>query len=158
MRTLSWISAGFCLMIAVPHAQDASRTPPVPPAPAHNSMVLTGCLVAGADDSTFKLTHAIPNAQASVAQPQAVGTSGERAEYELRAEKNLDKAGVAAVDLKALVGHQVEITARADEAPVAPSPTAAGEAKPDPDPSKPIEKKDRPLTVTTVKQVRATCQ
>jgi hypothetical protein len=158
MRNLSWIAAGFFVMTAVPLAQDASRTPPVPPAPAHNSMILTGCLIAGADESTFKLTHAVPNAQASAAQPQAVGTAGERAEYDVRAEKNLDKAGVAAVDLKALVGHQVEITARAEEAPVAPPPSAAGDAKPDPEPSKPVETKDRPLTVTTVKSVRATCQ
>jgi hypothetical protein len=67
------------------------------PAPAHNTMVLTGCLAAGPDESTFKLTNAVPNAQASVAQPQEVGTSGDLAEYELRAEKNLDTAGVAPI-------------------------------------------------------------
>ena len=100
MRTLSWISAAVCLMIAAPHAQDAGRTQQPPPAPAHTTMMLTGCLAAGSDESTFKLTNAIPNSQASASQPQSVGTSGERAEYELRAEKNLDTTGLAPVELK----------------------------------------------------------
>jgi hypothetical protein len=122
-------------------------------------MVLTGCLAAGSGDSSFKLTNAIPNALASVSQPQTVGTSGGRVEYELRAEKNLDKSGVTPVDLKSFVGRLVEITARPIEGPVASTPTqGAGGAKADPDPGKPIEKKDRPLAVTAVKQLRATCQ
>src|SRR5437763_7573788 len=48
----------------------------------------------------------LPNAQASASQPQSVGTAGGRAQYELRAEKNLDKSGVAPLELKPLVGHQ----------------------------------------------------
>src|SRR5947199_4561064 len=110
MRIISWIPAAVCL-IAVPHAQDAGRTTPAPPAPAHNTMVLTGCLAAGSDESTFRLTNAVPNPQASASQPQAVGTSGERAEYVLRAEKNLDRAGVAPIELKPFIGRQVEVTA-----------------------------------------------
>jgi hypothetical protein len=161
MRTFWSISAALCVLGAVSHAQDASRTPPVPPAPAHNVMVLTGCLTTGSDESLFKLSNAKPDAQASAAQPQAVGTSGDRAEYELRAETNLDKTGVAAVDLKRFVGHQVEVTARAEEIAAAPSPAATGDAKTDADPAKPvekIEKKDRPLTVTAVKQIAANCR
>ena len=159
MRTISWISAAAFLVVAAPHAQDASRTPPVPPAPAHNTMMLTGCLVAGSDESTFKLTNAIPNPQASASQPQPVGTSGDLAEYELKAEKNLDTTGVAPVEMKPFVGHQVEITARAGDDPATlAAPKAAGDAKVDPDPAKPIEKKSRPLTVTAIKQVLATCR
>jgi hypothetical protein len=159
MRTISWILAAVVFSIAAPHAQDAGRTPPVPPAPAHNTMVLTGCLAAGSDDSTFKLTNATPNAQASASQPQSVATSGERAEYELKAEKNLDTTGLAPVELKSFVGRQVEITARAGDEPAASAPPKAdGDAKGDPDPSKPIEKKMRSLTVTAIKQVLAACR
>src|ERR1700682_755624 len=128
MRTISWISAAVCLLIAAPHAQDAERTQTAPPAPAHNTMVLTGCLAAGSDESTFKLTNATPNAQASVSQPQPVGTSGERAEYELRAEKNLDTTGVAPLELKPFIGRQVEVTARSgDEPATSAPPKAAGD-------------------------------
>jgi hypothetical protein len=111
----------------------ASRAVTGPPAPAHNAMVLTGCLAAGPDESTFKLTNAAPNAQASISQPQPAGTSGERVEYELRPEKNLDTTGVAPVELKRFVGRQVEITARAgDEPATSAPPAAAGGAKVDP--------------------------
>jgi len=159
MRTISWISAAMFVVIAAPHAQDAGRTQPVPPAPAHNTMVLSGCLAAGADESTFKLTNAAPNPQASASQPQSVGTSGERAEYDLRAEKNLDTTGLAPVELKPFVGRQVEITARADDEPASSAaPKAVGDAKADPDPSKPVEKKSRPLTVTAIKQTQAACR
>jgi hypothetical protein len=158
MRTIPWISA-VCLLIAAPHAQDAGKKQAAPPAPAHNTMVLTGCLAAGSDESTFKLTNAIPNPQASAAQPQAVGSAGERAEYELKAEPSLNTAGVAPVELKRFVGRQVEITARSGDEPAASATSkSSGGVTVDPDPSKPIEKKVRQLTVTAVKQVQATCR
>lgn len=154
MRSISWTSAAVCLLIAAPRAQNAG-----PPAPAHNTMMLTGCLAAGSDESTFKLTNATPNAQASISQPQPVGTSGESAEYELRAEKNLDTTGIAPVELKRFVGRQVEITARSgDEPATSTPPAAAGGAKVDPDPRRPIEKKARALTVISIKQVLAACR
>jgi hypothetical protein len=158
MRTIAWISAGVFLLIAAPRAQDATRTPPPPPAPAHNTMVLTGCLAAGPDESTFKLTNAVPNAQASVAQPQEVGTSGDLAEYEVRAEKNLDTTGVTPIELKPFIGRQVEITARSgDDGPAASAlPKTSDGATPDS--SKPTEKKTRSLTVTAIKQVLASCR
>src|ERR1051325_5714903 len=111
MRTFCWISAALLLSTAVPHAQDAGRVQTAPPAPAHETMRLTGCLVAGPDESTFKLTNALPNPQALATQPQAVATSGELAEYELRAEKNLDRPSVAPLELKTFIGRPVEITA-----------------------------------------------
>ena len=155
MRTIFWSSAAVFWLIATPYAQD-SRTPPTPP--AHNSMVLTGCLAAGPDESTFKLTNAIPNAQASASQPQAAGTTGTRAEYELKAEKNLGTPGVSPVDLKGFVGRQVEITARSADEPTSAPPAAAGGVKVDPDPTKPVEKKIGTLTVTAIKQVLAACR
>ncbi len=158
MRTISSTLTAWCLLTGAALAQDSGRTPPLPPAPAHNTMLLTGCLTAGSDDTTFKLTNAIPNPQATAAQ-LPVATSGERVEYALKAEKTLDTRTVAALDLKTFVGRQVEITARADEGPgaVAP-PKAAGEAKADPDPVKPKDKQERPLIVTAIKQVFATCR
>jgi len=153
MRAIFSTLAAVCLLIVAPRAQN-----PGPPAPAHNTMVLTGCLAAGSDESTFKLTNAIPNAQASASQPQ-VGTSGERAEYELKAEKKLDTTSVAPVELKRFVGRKVEITARSGDEPAASAqPAPAGGAKVDPDPAKPVEKKVRALTVIAIKQVLATCR
>ena len=158
MRKVPWIPVAVCLVVAVPHAQDVGRAQPAPPAPAHNTMILTGCLAAGSDESTFKLTNAKPNAQASVAQPQPVGTAGARAEYELKGEKNLSTSGVAPVELKTFVGKRVEVTVRSSDEPAASAPAKVeGGATADPDPGKPAESKDRPLTVTVVKQLASTC-
>ena len=164
MRTTFSILAMWCFLAISPAAQDAGRTPPLPPAPAHNTMLLTGCVAAGSDADTFKLTNAIPNPQATAARlPDAaarepVATSGERAEYALKTEKTLDAPGIAPPDLKMFVGRQVEITARPDETAGAGAPKAAGEAKADPDPAKPVDKPVRPLIVTAIKQVFATCR
>jgi len=97
MRTIFSVGAAVYLLFAVPRAQEPTRAQQPPPEPAHNTVVLNGCLVGGSDESVFKLTNATPNAQASASQPQAVGTSGDRAEYEIRAEKTLDQPGVAPV-------------------------------------------------------------
>lgn len=161
MKSIPITSCGlavWCLIAAAPHAQDAGRTEAPPAAPAHDTMVLTGCLVAGDDAATFKLNNAVPNAQASAVQPQAVATSGGKAVYELKAEARLDTQAVAPVDLKEFVGRQVEITARHDDSPEASaSPTTSGKPTTDADPAKPAEKVER-LRVTAVKQLSATCQ
>jgi len=159
MKTISCALAAWCLIVAVPRAQDTPRTEPPQPAPAHNTMMLTGCLAAGSDATTFKLTNAVPNAQATAVQPQAVATAGRRAVYELKAEARLDTQAVAPVDLKSFVGHQVEVTARPDDTAATPPPAkAAGQATTDPDPGKPADEKIERLLVTAVKQVSATCQ
>jgi len=159
IRTVSCGVAVWCLIAAVPHAQDAGRTEPPPAAPAHDTMVLTGCLVAGTDATTFKLTNAVPNAQASAVQPQAVATSGRSAVYELKAEARLDAQAVAPVDLKTFVGRQVEITARPDDSPEpAQAAKPSQQATTDPDPRKPADDKVERLRVTAVKQLSATCK
>jgi hypothetical protein len=152
--------AAWCLITAVPYAQDAGRVEPPPQAPAHNTMVLTGCLAAGADAVTFKLNNAVPNAQASAVQPQAVATSGASpAVYELKAEARLDAQSVAPVDLKAFVGRQVEITARPDDVPAAAAPAKPSEqATSDPDPAKKADEKIEHLRVAAVKQLAETCK
>jgi hypothetical protein len=88
-----------------------------------------------------------------------VGTSGTPGEYELRAEARLDTASVAPVDMKALVGRQVEITARpVEDVPAGPAQNAAGAPTTAPDPRKPVEKKTERLTVSAIKQIQATCK
>jgi hypothetical protein len=123
-------------------------------------MMLTGCLAAGPEASTFRLTNAVPNAQATAVQPQAVATAGQRATYELKAESRLDSQTVAPVDLKAMIGKQVEITARPDDTPSPASTPAAGAGAPtaSADSAKPAEEKLERLTVTTIKQVAASCR
>jgi hypothetical protein len=159
MKTISCALAAWCLLVAIPRAQDTARTEPAQPVDAHKTMMLTGCLVAGGDASTFRLTNAVPNAQATAVQPQAVATAGQRAVYELKAETRLDAPAVAPVDLKTFIGKKVEVTARPDDTTAAPAPAkAAGQPTTDPDPGKPADEKVERLMVTAVKQVAATCQ
>jgi hypothetical protein len=139
-------------------AQTGVRTPAPSHEPAHDTKVLTGCLVADPDGSSFKLTNALPSVQPSNAP---VGTSGKGAEYELRAETRLDAGGPPPPDLKQFVGRQVEITARPLEETPPPAsaqkPAAAGEpqAAPPANPeTAPVEK----LNVTVIKQVSGSCK
>jgi hypothetical protein len=157
VSTLSMFAV-CCLLVATPQAQDADKKQPAPEAPAHKTMLLTGCLVAGPDASTFKLTRASEIAPPAPG-PQAVATSGNAGEYELRAEARLDTASVAPIDMKPFVGHQVEVTVRpAEDVPATASQNAAGAPTVAPDPSKPAEKKAERFTVTAIKQVVATCK
>ena len=163
MRTLKStlpIVAVWCLLNATPQAQaqDTAKKPAAPEAPAHKTMLLSGCLVAGPDASTFKLTRASEIAPPS-SQPKAVATSGTAGEYELRAEARLDTASVAPVDMKAFVGQQVEVTVRPVEAvPASATQSAAGAPTVAPDPSKPAERQTKRFTVTAIKQIVATCK
>ena len=158
MRTVTSIIAACCLLIAAPQAQDAEKKQAEPEAPAHKTMLLTGCLVAGPDASTFKLTGASEIAPLD-AQPKPVATSGKPGEYELSAEARLDTASVAPVDMKPFVGHQVEVTVRpVEEVPASASQNAAGAPTVAPDPSKPAETPTERFTVTAIKQVVATCK
>ena len=152
------ILAISCLLAAAPQAQETGRTEQAPAEPAHKTMLLTGCLVAGPDASTFKLTRA-SEVGAPGSQPEAVGTSGSVGEYELRAEARLDTASVSPVDMKAFVGHQVEVTVRpVEETPDSASRNADGAPTVAPDPGTPTEKKTERFSVTAIKQVLATCK
>jgi len=158
MRTMTSILAACWLLVATTQAQDADKKQTVPETPAHKTMLLNGCLVAGSDASTFKLTGASEIAPPD-AQQKPVATSGKAGEYELRAEARLDTASVAPVDLKAFVGHQVEVTVRpVEEVPATATQNAAGAPTVAPDPSKPAEKAAERFTVTAIKQVLATCK
>ena len=109
MRIITSILATGCLLVAATQAQDADKKQTAPEAPAHKTMLLNGCLVAGPDASTFKLTGAT-EIEPPDAKAKPVATSGKAGEYELRAEARLDTASVAPVDMKPFVGHQVEVS------------------------------------------------
>lgn len=153
---ISLTFAALVLAFAHLSAQEGARTPASPPAPAHDIMVLIGCLGPGPDPSTFKLTNVQP--KKDVADSQSVGTSGGRVEYELKAEARLDAPSVAPPDLKALVGHEVEVTARPVPKIAEDGTKAAGEGDQKAAAVKPADPKIEKLTVTAIKQVFATCR
>src|SRR5687768_5852939 len=91
----SAVAIAWC--VAAPFAQQQPAATPKP-APAHNVFVLTGCLKAGADaTATFKLTDASSIGQptpAGAAEAGAVGTSGQKASYELRPVSGVNAQGM----------------------------------------------------------------
>jgi hypothetical protein len=146
-------------------AQEAGRSAPAQPESAHDTRLLTGCLVAGPDEAVFKLTNAspVPPVPPVPADAAAAGgaTKQQAMEYELLAAKRLDTTSVAPIDMKPFVGHRVEITAR-PAAPAAPPhepPRADGEPKQQPETvSSPEKHVVERLMVTAIKQVVGTCQ
>ena len=158
--------AASWLICASPLAQESDRTTPVAPQSAHDTKLITGCLVAGPNEATFKLTNAAvipavtatPSGAAAAASAAGAAVQAET-EYELKAEKRLDRASVAPLDMKPFVGHKVEITARpaAAAAPTHEPPRADGEPKPQVETAGNPEKKVEQLTVTAIKQVVGAC-
>ena len=143
--------------MAAPSAQQQPASPPKE-APAHNVFVLTGCLKAGADDATatFKLTDASSIGQAPPAgatQAGAVGTSGQKASYELRPVSGVNAQGLDADALKAHLGQRVEVVVRPVESPAtAPTGGLAGVQT-----AKPVEPEPARFSVTELKRVTGTC-
>jgi hypothetical protein len=163
MRTMWWTLAVCGLMYAGPSAQQTERTPAVTPQPAHETKLVTGCLVPGPDNVTFRLIRAsvVPSTLTTPpASPAESGNVQEQKEYELKAETRLDASGVAPVDMKPFVGHKVEVTAR----PAIPAAStheprrADGEPKQQVEAASSPEKKVEQLAVTAIKQIVGTCQ
>ena len=152
-RTMLGSVVALACCVASPFAQQQ----PAPKAePAHNVFVVTGCLMAGANaTTTFKLTDATPigQARAAAAEPGAVGTSGEKASYELRPVSGVGAQGLDADALKAHLGHRVEAVIRPIESP-APAVTATAGAV---GAVKPIEPAPERYTVTTMKRAVGRC-
>ncbi len=149
----SAVAIAWC--VAVPFAQQQSASTPKP-TPAHNIFVLAGCLKAGADPTvTFKLTDASSIGQAAPAGATegAVGTSGQKASYELRPVSGLNAQGVDADGLKAHLGQRVEVTVRPIETPP-PAPPAGSVGI---EPATPIERTPERFSVTAIKRVSGTC-
>jgi hypothetical protein len=156
MKSLILGSIVAVVCLAVPFAQE-QRAPAPKTEPAHNVFVLTGCLMADAAATpTFKLTDATsigqpPPGRAGVAG--AVGTSGEKASYELRPVSGVNAQGKDAEALKPHVGHRVEVVVRPVEAP-APAP-AAGLASAET--AKPVAPALERFTVTEIKRATGRC-
>ena len=142
--------------MATPFAQQSQPTPAA--APAHKVIVLTGCLERGADPAgPFRLTDASSirqNTPGEAAEAAAVGTSGQKASYELQPVSGLNAQGLDADALKAHTGQRVEVTVRRVEgAPPAPS-TAVSPAIQE---VKPIEPALERFSVTEIKRIAGTC-
>lgn len=143
--------------IAVPAAQD-QRAPTPKSEPAHNVYVLTGCLMSDAVATpTFKLTDAT-----SIGQPTpgragiagAVGTSGQKATYELRPVSGVSAQGLDADALKAHLGQRVEVVVRPVESAAPPAPAAGLAAA---ETAKPKEPQIERFTVTEIKRTIGRC-
>lgn len=152
------VTIGIASCVAVPFAQE-QRAPAPTTAPAHNVFVLTGCLMSDAKEpaATFKLTDAIsvgqpPPSRAGVAG--AVGTSGQKATYELRPVTGVNAQGMDADALKAHVGNRVEVVVRPIESP-APAAPSAGLAPAQS--AKPNEPAPERFTVTEIKRAVGRC-
>jgi hypothetical protein len=173
MRKLPWMLLAIsCLATTTAFAQNAPRTEAPPHEPAHETKLITGCLTAGADATTFKLTNAVAvapsvpppaasNAPPPASEPRSVPTSGQQVEYELKAEARLDATSVSPVEMKKFVGRQVQVTTRPLEPVPAPAvpPAKAGEPRPEPEAvAKPEEKGIERLVVTSIKEVSASCK
>jgi hypothetical protein len=158
MQTIYGMLA-VCLFAGTLHAQELNRAPSQEPKPAHETTVLTGCLAAGANASTFRLTRAAKVAPVP-ADKEVAATSGAETEYELRAESRLDADRVSPVDMKPFVGRRVEVTTRpVEDIPVTERPRAAGEPQVEKtDLPKQAEKAVKQLAVTAIKQLAATCE
>jgi hypothetical protein len=140
--------------LASPHAQQPIK----PEESAHKTMRLTGCLQAGADAATFKLTGAMPSQQSTsgVTPPPVAptGTTGGSRDYEVKPAPDKD------LKLSTHIGYEVEILARPIE-PTAPGPTqpsATVQAEPvTPEPALDGPKLER-LTVLEITRLSVACR
>jgi hypothetical protein len=157
MKSLILGSIVAVACIAVPFAQD-QRAPAPKAEPAHNVYVLTGCLMTDAvATTTFKLTDA-----SSIGQPTpgragtagAVGTSGQKATYELRPVSGVNAQGLDADALKAHLGQRVEVVVRPVETPAPATPPAGLAAA---ETAKPKEPALERFTVTELKRAVGRC-
>src|SRR4030095_9099822 len=121
-----------------------------PEAAAHKVFVLNGCLEADiAPKAMFKLTDASTVSQsrpAGVTEAGAIGTSGQKASYELQPVSGLNAQGLDSDALKAHAGQRGEVNVR----PVAVS-GAASAAGPAIQAAKPIDPMPERFSVTAIK-------
>ena len=148
-------AVALSILVVNLQAQQPGTSPQQPAASAHSTKVLTGCLRAGPAPDTFILTNATPKVDPNDLAGPAVGTSGEKVEYDLAADSGLDHSGPP-VDLKAHVGQRVEVTVRPAETPVAP-PAAASTSKQTDAEAKPVERKPARVAVTALKSLTSSC-
>jgi hypothetical protein len=142
--------------VAAPTAQQQQPVQTASTAPAHNVFVLTGCLGATEAPATFKMTDALFIGQAppaGAAEAGAVGTSGQKGSYLLRAAAGVNAQGLKEDALKAHVGERIEAIVRLIESP-APAPAAGAAAV---QAAKPIERVPESFSVTEIRRVIGAC-
>ena len=150
--------AGFVTLAATAGA--LAQQPATPPAPAHNTFVLAGCLEAPARGAApFRLTDAQPVGQAPPFGPTPAAKSGAPATtkpgFLLQPTSGLHQSGVDADVLKTHVGQRVEVTVRPPETvAAAPAPATGASAA---SPSGPAPDAPQLLSVTSIKSVPGTC-
>jgi hypothetical protein len=161
-RALTFLTATCVLWgLALPQAQQQREQQPQGPPPqmqpAHKTMRLTGCLQAGADANTFKLTGASPHQPStSEVAPPPVGTSGGVKNYELK-----PAADMKDTKLSTYLGYEVEILARPiEKIPAAPPPASVETVRPEPITPEPAldAPKLEQLTVIEITKLSASCR
>ena len=123
-----------------PKPAESASTAPQTKAKSGGAMTLTGCLEAGSDANTFKLTHVADDAGAGAKTAEAM-----KPDWEL-------VGAPASLKMSDHVGHKVTVTgthaSAAAAAKMEGETSAAGKAK---------EKMERHLKVTSLKHVAPTC-
>ena len=156
-KTIIGTVVGVAWCVSAPFAQSQEARSSAQAEPAHKVYRLSGCLMAASVAApTFKLTDAWSIGQAAPTQggvPGAVGTSGQKASYELRPVSGVNAQGLDAEALKAHMGHRVEVVVRPIEvpAPAPPSGLAISQA------ARPTEPAAERFTVTEIKRVVGRC-
>ena len=150
------------LVVVIASASAVSfAQPQSPPAsgPAHNTFVLTGCLVAPVKETMpFTLSNASPVGQAPPPAPggsSVPGTEAEKPTYELQPVSGVNQQGADAAELQPHVGQRVEVTVRPIEQLAPPAATAGTSVAPKVD--SPVERKPQRFTVTAVKRASGSC-
>jgi hypothetical protein len=146
-RTLaiSWILA--CAFVVSVAAQPPSQqqTPQAKQAD-DRTVTLTGCLAAGEQPDTFKLTHVRPAEKAEAKPGEMVGTTG------LKTGDAVQLIGTDAAKLKDHVGHTVSVTGM-----LVPRKEGYGAAGAKPETPAAQAEADLRLNVKSFKHVDSTC-
>lgn len=150
-RHLAITISAFALLTAPALFSAQARS--TPQEPAHKTMRLTGCMQAGADAATFKLTHAreVTSQGSPSAPPAPIGTASQSREYELMPAADID------LKLSTHIDHRVEITVRPIElsrgVKPQPAPGGADLVAPVPPSQDPAER----VIVTAVTHLASSC-
>lgn len=151
LATTSWIVACAFLVSAAAQATQSptEQAPPQAKAADEKTVTLTGCLAAGDQPDTYKLTHIGAAAKPAAKPGEMVGTTG------IKTGETLQLIGSDAAKLKQHVGHTVAVTGM-----LVPRKEGQAAAPATPDPARPgatQERSDMRLNVRSFKHVETTC-
>jgi hypothetical protein len=152
LATTSWIVAcAFLVSAAAQAPQSPTEQPPQTKEADEKTVTLTGCLAAGDQPDTFKLTNIGVAAKPAAKPGEMVGTTG------IKTGEALQLIGTDAAKLKQYVGHTIAVTGM-----LVPRKEGQAAAPATPDPARPgapamQERSDRRLNVRSFKHVDTTC-